>query len=232
MTAKYTCIIADDNELDRLMLTHLINKHSNFEIIGAYNSAEAVLDKHTNNLPHILFLDIDMGEKNGLQLRELLIDVPVCVFVTSYADYAVDSFELNALDFIVKPIQKERFEKTIHRINEYMTLKEKAGLLDEHLGGDYIFIKEGTSKIKISTHEIRYLEAYKDYTKIVSNNAYHIILSSLGNLLQQPPFDKFIRIHRSYAVARHHVQQVHSNEVSLGNINLPIGRSYKDILTW
>lgn len=232
MSKKYTCIIADDNEIDRLMLQHLLQTMSEFDIIGVYENAEDVLKNHSQHLPDALFLDIDMGELSGLELRKMMYDVPVCVFITAYPEYAIESFEKNALDFIVKPISKERFSLTLKRVSEYLNIKDKAKALDAELGTDIIYIKDGNQKIKIHTHEILYLEAYKDYTKIVTDSAYNIILSSLGNLLSREPFDKFVRIHRSYAVARHKVQKISNQEVFLGDISLPIGRSYKESLAW
>ncbi len=232
MSKKYTCVLADDNELDRLMLRHLLKTNSTLEIMGEYNSAEDVLKYHIDNLPDILFLDIDMGKISGLELRSMLMTVPVCVFISAYPEYALESFEKNALDFIVKPITKDRFASTLLRISEYLNIKTKAQLLDEELGSDIIYIKDGNDKIKIHTYDILYLEAYKDYTKIVTTSAYNIILSSLGNLLSRHPFDKFVRIHRSYAVARHKVQKISTHEVYVGNTILPIGRSYKDTISW
>lgn len=232
MSKKYTCIIADDNEIDRLMLHHLLQTMSDFEIIGVYENAEEVLKHHKHHIPDALFLDIDMGEISGLALRNIFNDVPVCVFISAYPEYAIESFEKNALDFIVKPISRERFSRSLQRANEYLNIKNKAALLDAELGADIIYIKDGNQKIKIHTNEILYLEAYKDYTKIVTNSAYNIILSTLGNLLSKEPFDKFVRIHRSYAVARHKVKKISNQEVFLGEISLPIGRSYKESLSW
>jgi len=232
MSTAFTCIIVDDSELDRLMLRHLLGAYPTIQILGEYASAEQLLADTTHQQPDILFLDIDMGEMSGLKLRQRFMHIDVCVYITSHPEFAVDSFELNALDFIVKPLSKERLSKTILRIQEYLQMKNKACQLDKEMGTEAIFIKDGNKKIKILTHEILYLEAYKDYTKIVTDNSYNIVSCSLGNLLTQSPFDKFVRIHRSYAVASHKVQKIGSNDVSLGNIVLPIGRSYKELLPW
>lgn len=228
----YKYIIVEDNELDRLFLKALMKHFEDFLLIGEFADAEIALPSIREYMPEILFLDIDMGKMSGLELRERLQEVPICIFITSHPEYAVESFEMNALDFIVKPLKKDRLEKTIFRIKEYLQIRNKAYLLDKEMGSDVIYIKEGNDKIKINSHEIIYLEAYKDYTKIVTENKFHVILCTLGNLLNQTPFSQFIRIHRSYAIAKHKIRKITGNEVYMDNIALPIGRSYKEILQW
>ena len=150
----YKCIIADDHEIDRLSVAGAVRRHPFMQVSGIYNSAEQTLASLTKVLPDIAFLDIDMPGISGLELRKQLVDIPVCVFITSYPDYAVDSFELAALDFIVKPIKAERFAKTAERIKAYLEIKHKADLLDVTLGADTIFIKEGHEQVKLSLHEV------------------------------------------------------------------------------
>jgi DNA-binding LytR/AlgR family response regulator len=180
--------------------------------------------------PEVLFLDIDMPGINGLQLREQLLHIPACIFVTSYPDYAVESFEKAALDFLVKPIKAERFAKTMERLKEYITVRQKAQLLDHTLEADTIFIKDGLSQVRVQVHEIIYLEALNNYTSIVTQSRKHMVLTTLGNLIKEKPFNNFVRVHRSYAVQKSLIKKVSFGEVLVGNINLPVGRTYKDAL--
>jgi two-component system LytT family response regulator len=231
MDRIYKCIIADDHEIDRLSVAAAVKRHPFMQIIGIYSSAEQTLASLTKTLPDIAFFDIDMPGISGLELRKQLVDIPVCVFITSYPDYALDSFELAALDFIVKPIKTERFAKAAERIKAYLEIKHKAGLLDLTLGADTIFIKEGHEQVKLSLHEVVYLEALKDYTIIVTAQKKYSILSTLGNVLKEKQFEQFIRIHRSYAVQKHFVERIRAQEISVNNVILPVGRNYKEAVS-
>lgn len=231
MPLPYSCIIVDDDEIDRLTTQFFVKKHSSLSIAGVYSTAEEALEAVKQNLPAIAFLDVDMPGMSGLELRKKLTDVPACIFITSYPDYAVESFELAALDFIVKPIKSDRFSKTVERIIEFFTIRNKAALLDHSLGAESIFIKDGYEQVKIQLHDIVYLEALKDYTSIVTTNGKHCVLSSIGNLLKEPGFQTFIRIHKSFAVQKNYIERIKAQEVLVKNISLPVGRNYKEALS-
>lgn len=231
MSRIYNCIIADDHEIDRLSVAAAVKRHPFMQVSGMYSSAEDALASVNKTLPDIAFFDIDMPGISGLQLRKQLLDIPVCVFITSYPDYAVDSFELAALDFIVKPLKADRFAITAERIKTYLEIKHKADLLDVTLGADTIFIKQGYEQVKLSLHEVIYLEALKDYTIIVTAQKKYSVLTSLGNLLKEKPFEQFIRIHRSYAVQKHFIERIKAQEITVNNVVLPVGRNYKEAVS-
>ncbi|MFN8262137.1 MAG: LytTR family DNA-binding domain-containing protein [Chitinophagales bacterium] len=224
---SYSYVIVEDNELDRLSLKVFLKSYPDFITIGEYTTAEEALVPIKEKKPHVIFLDIDMGEMSGIALRSQLPEIPVCIFITSHPEYAIDGFEQNALDFLTKPLQKERFEQSILRARQYLQIKEKATILDDNIGTGSIFIKNGHEKIKINTHEILFLEALKDYTKIVTSNKSHFVLSSLSALLLENAFSSFIRIHRSFAVPKHYIKKLKANEVTIDQHTIPIGRSYK-----
>ncbi len=231
MNHVYSCIIADDHEIDRLSVIAAVKRYPFMQIRGVYTSAEEALASVNATIPDIAFFDIDMPGKSGLDLRKELAAIPVCVFITSYPDYAVDSFELAALDFIVKPLKAERFAKTVERIQTYLEIRQKASLLDGTLGADTFFIKEGHEQVKLSLHEVVYLEALKDYTLIVTAQKKYSVLSTLGNVLKEKPFEQFVRIHRSYAVQKHFIERIKAQEIVVNNIVLPVGRNYKEIVS-
>jgi len=228
MTKKITCLVVDDDEIDRLTAVSFLKEFPWVEITDQFDSPVKALTAAQKLLPDVLFLDIDMPEMSGLELRRKLLNVPACIFITAYPDYAVESFEVAALDFLVKPFSAKRFEITMERLQEYLRLRHKSELLNHTLGGDTIFIKDGHSHVKVQMHEIIYLEALKDYTRIITPNHKYAVLSPLGNLIKNKAFSSFIRIHRSYAVQKHYIQNISSGEVLLSNnIALPIGRSFK-----
>ena len=226
----YNTIIVDDNALDRLNIQVQLKKYPFLHLVGSYSSAAEALAVLADTPVDVLLLDIDMPEQSGLDLRRQLGKEQVCIFITSYPDYAVESFELSALDFLVKPVDKERFATSMQRLQDYLEVRHKAALFEGSLGADTIFIKDGHQQIKIRLHEIIYLEALKDYTRIVTPQKKYCVLSMLGNLLQETAFKTFIRIHRSYAVQKHFIDKVTAQQVFLQNIALPVGRSYKTVV--
>lgn len=230
---KLNCIIIDDDEIDRLTVISYAKRFSNLNILGSYELAEDALAIIEREKVDILFLDIDMPGLNGLELRKKTLNIPICVYITAHPEHAVESFELETLDFIVKPIKFDRFSQTMSRIEEFMEIKHKAQLFEASIGGDTIYIKEGHEQTKVKLHDILYLEALKDYTLIVTNQKRHCVLSSIGTLLKENHFQSFIRIHRSFAVQKQFIQKINSQEILLNNnILIPVGRSYKDNLNF
>jgi DNA-binding LytR/AlgR family response regulator len=230
MNTTITCLVVDDDEIDRLTTVSFLKDYPHIQILGQYANPLTALDAAQQLQPDVLFLDIDMPEMSGLDVRRQLMQVPACVFITAYPDYAVESFELAALDFLVKPHQASRFAKTIERVNAYLQIRKQAALLEHTLGADSLFIKDGHHHVKIQLHEILYLEALKDYTGIITAQKKHVVLSSLGNLLNEPSFSSFIRVHRSYAIQKNFIQKITATEVVVNEVVLPIGRAYRNTL--
>jgi two-component system LytT family response regulator len=225
----YTCIIVDDNEIDRLTALVFAKKYPFLDIIGVFSSATEALAALQDVEVDVLISDIDMPELSGLEFRSRMMKIPVCIFITAYVDYAADSFDMEALDFLVKPFKAERFEQCMNRVQHYMELRHKARLFEYSLGSDNtVFIKDGHEKIKLNLHDIVYLEALKDYTRIITTSKKYSVLSSIGQLLHETAFSSFLRIHRSYAVQPHFIDKVSSQQVFVQNYSLPVGRSYKD----
>lgn len=224
----YTCIIIDDDEIDRLTVVSYAKKFPQLHIRGVFENGEDALPLLNTEPIDILFLDIDMPTINGFEFRKKAMDVPACIYITAHPEHAVESFELDTLDFIVKPIKMERFNATITKIEDYLELKLKAQLFESSIGGDVIYIKEGHEQTKVKLHDILYLEALKDYTKIVTSTRKHCVLTSIGNLLKESHFESFIRVHRSFAVQKQYIDKKLVNDVILNNgVTIPIGRAYK-----
>ncbi len=228
---KLNCIILDDNEIDRLTVLSLVKKNPAFNIIGTFeNATEAFLALEDQKID-VLFLDIDMPEMNGFEFRKKMDNVPVCIFITAHPEHAVESFNVETLDFIVKPIRTERFSQTVDRIIEFMALKNKANLYEASFGSDTITIKEGHEQSKIKLTDIIYLEGLKDYTLIFTSQKRHCVLQSIGNLLKEDHFKSFVRTHRSFAVQKQFIKTIKPQEILLNNdVTIPIGRSFKENL--
>jgi DNA-binding LytR/AlgR family response regulator len=224
---KHRCIIVDDDAVDLLMSVAQVRKVPFLELLATFSAAQEAAEFLQKNEVEVLFLDIDMPGQTGLEFWHDLQPKPLCVFITAHAEYALDSYESAAFDFLVKPLKAERFERCVARLEEHFTLREKSGLFDQFLGGDSFFIKEGHEQHRITVKDVLYLEALGDYTKIVTTQRKHCVLSTLGALLSMPEFGHFTRIHRSYAVQKMFVEKMSASELVVKGVSLPIGRKYK-----
>jgi len=227
-------IIVEDNKLDQLSLLSKANAYSQLKNVAVCNNAEEALTSIEKLKPDIAFLDVDMPGINGIDLLRMIKDrIPVAVFVTSHMEYALESYELAAFDFILKPIKTDRFKVCIDRIVDYLEMKQKANAYTVHFETGTITIKEGHDQVKISLDEITHLESMKDYTKIVTADKKYMTLMPLSNFIKQLPQNQFSQIHRSYAVNRNKVTRIQAHELLLGEIIVPIGKTYKsDIAQW
>ncbi|MEY8758355.1 LytR/AlgR family response regulator transcription factor [Chryseobacterium tongliaoense] len=232
MITNIRCMIIDDDELDRLVLHHHLKQYENIDIVASFDSAEKAVPYL--ELPiDLLFIEISLPGMSGIEFRKLAHKIPVCIFISSHSELAIEAFELDSLDFIPKPLKTERFHHSMRKLFDFFEMKEKCECFDTLLGENSIKIKEGSTISQVKITDILYLEALKDYTRIITPEKKHCILDSLGNLLHKSFFDSFIRIHRSYAVPRHLIRSKSTHEVELiHQIKLPIGRTYKDNLSF
>ncbi len=230
INSTLNCIIVDDDEIDRLTAMAFAKKYPFLNVTGIYFSANEALTAIQNQQIDVLLSDIDMPDMSGLEFRAKMQHIPVCIFITAFPDYAAESFDVAAFDFLVKPIKAERFEKCMNRVQAFFEIKQKAQLFEHSLGGNTIFIKDGHQQIKLNLHEILYLEALKDYTRIITTTKKYSVLSSIGNLLLESSFKSFLRIHRSFAVQPNYIDRILPQSIDIQGFNLPIGRSYKDVL--
>ncbi|WP_228409707.1 LytR/AlgR family response regulator transcription factor [Chryseobacterium sp. T16E-39] len=225
-------MIIDDNELDRLVLHHYINQYDHIEIVASFDSAEKAIPYL--DLPiDVLFIETKLPGMSGIEFCKLAYKIPICIFTSAHCEFAAEAFELDILDFIKKPLKADRFHHSIQKLFDFLEMKEKSECLDILLGENNIKIKEGSTILQIKITDILYLEALKDYTRIVTPEKKHCILDSIGNLLHQNYFDSFVRIHRSYAVPKYLIRSKTPHEVELTHqIKLPIGRTYKNNLAF
>ncbi|WP_228428131.1 LytR/AlgR family response regulator transcription factor [Chryseobacterium oncorhynchi] len=232
MITHIRCMIIDDDELDRLVLQRYIKQYENIEIVASFDSAEKAIPYL--ELPiDLLITETNLKGMNGLELRKLAHKIPACIFVSSHPELAACVFEMNTLDFITKPLTTERFHYSMEKLFDFFKVKEKCECYDAILGQDFINLKESGNIFQVRKTDILYLEALKDYTRIITLEKKHCILDSLGNLLHKSFFDSFVRIHRSYAVPRHLIRGKNCHEIELTHqIKLPIGRAYKDNLSF
>jgi DNA-binding LytR/AlgR family response regulator len=227
MTNTLSCIIVDDNYLDRIAVEAEVMNFNHLRLLGSFSNALEAMESISTLQPDILFLDINLPDITGLQLFDKIDNYsPACVIITSYPDYASQCFELKVFDYILKPVESHRFKSTVQRIDDFTRLKQKANAYDVLFKHEEIIFKVGLSTVKLNSSEILYLEAFGDYTKIVTENKVYLTLATLSNFLESLPAGKFMRIHRSYVIAVNKVRSLNVKNIDIGTSVLPIGKTY------
>ncbi|MGB0525406.1 MAG: LytR/AlgR family response regulator transcription factor [Flammeovirgaceae bacterium] len=232
MTVK--CLIVDDEPLAINVIKNYVQKIDGFEVVQTFENPIDAFNLIGKQSIDLLFLDINMPVLNGLDLLKSLETPPLVVFTTAYREYAVESFELDVVDYLVKPIPFPRFMKAINKV--VRLLKSAQEHTDEQSGEHkflkntdepYIFLKVEKKLVKVYLHEILYIESLKDYVKVKTIYEELIVHQSLTGLTEQLPSDQFIRIHRSYTIAIQHVKSLEGNMLEIKTKLLPIGRNYQ-----
>ncbi len=228
-TVRYIAI--DDNAVDLLILKEYSATFPFLVHCGSFATAAEGLAAAEAVKPDLIFLDIEMPEQSGLDiLRKLKQKVPIAIFITSHPEFALEGFELSALDYILKPLTAERFLNTARRIEEYWEMKQKAILYEVLFEKESLTIKDGYSQIKLPQQDIIYLEAMQDYTKIVTEKKNYLTLATLTGFLEKITNDNFLRVHRSYAVAVKKIKELHADKIICGNATIPVGKTYRSLV--
>ncbi len=221
---KYRCFILDDEPLAIKVIEQHLSKFNEFEICGSSTSPLAALPAIKSEKPDLLFLDIKMPDITGLDLIEILQFKPAIVLTTAFRDFAVEGFELNVMDYLVKPIPFKRFVKTIEKFLE--TQPDAKTMVSKT--NDSLFVRADRKRVRIPYQDILYVEGVKDYIKIVLQNKTILTKISISAFHKQLPDPTFIRIHKSYIVAKDKITAYTATDVELDRKELPIGRMYKE----
>jgi DNA-binding LytR/AlgR family response regulator len=224
-------IIVDDVEIDSLAVESFASGYPFLKKLATCRHAVEAMELIPILKPDILFADIEMPGVSGMELvRHLAGTVATPIFITSHPEFALEGFEIEAFDYLLKPLQAERFARCVARIRDFYELRSKSFAFDKEYNSNYITIKQGYDKYKISFQDILYLEAMKDYTKIVTTTAQYLVLGTFSHMHDQLPPDKFTRVHRSYIVNRNKIDSTNGNKVIISDYQLPVGKSYKSAL--
>ena len=196
---KYKCFIVDDEPLAVKVIEQHLSRFSQFEVSGTTTDPVEAIEQIKLLQPDLLFLDIEMPEISGLELIETIQKKPEIIITTAYRDFAVEGFELNVLDYMVKPVSFKRFARAI---DKFLELKVQDNSIPNNPGQQYLLVKADRKTIKIAFDDILYVEGVKDYVKIVMSNQKIITKVSIGNLLKDLPSDRFVQVHK---IGRAHV---------------------------
>ena len=215
-----SCIIVDDELSSQRVLQHFISQTDVLDLKSTCNTAaEAFKYLQLNGNVDLLFLDINMPKKSGLDFYKGLLNPPKVIFTTAYPQYAVDGFEVNAIDYLLKPIAYERFLTAMHKVLQFQS--------DHSKTNDFVVLKENKALHKIFFNEIRYIEAFGDYVKVHTQEKTITTHSTFTNILKKLPAF-FLRIHKSFSINTHRIQQISGNQMTIDKQQLPIGQTYKE----
>jgi len=228
-TLKY--LIVEDDDIDRLSIETEADKFPFLKRIASCSHALEAMELISACRPDVLFLDIEMPGINGIQFVKMLAGTSIIpVFITSHPEFAIESFEIEAFDYLLKPLTADRFARCARRLHDFCQLRLQAFAFAKEQETGSIIIKQGHEKCKLRINDILYLEAMKDYTRIMTADKQYLVLSTLSDMQERLPADKFVRIHRSYIVHTDKITAVKSNKVFVTSNELPVGKLYRNAL--
>lgn len=232
------CIIIDDEPLALGIIKSYCEELGGIDVLGTFTNPLESIDLLQQEGIDLVFLDIEMPQINGIEFVKSLEKKPFFIFTTAYPQYAIEGFELNAIDYMVKPIPFPRFVKAMNRAKELYEMRRKmnestvnitsagspAGVEDE-----FIFVKSDYDNVKIKLNEIRYIQGLKDYLKIHTFDPKPILtLMSFKEMEEKLPTGNFLRVHRSFMVNVHNIDSIQRSRIVIDDIRIPIGDRYKD----
>ncbi|HRG79947.1 MAG TPA: LytTR family DNA-binding domain-containing protein, partial [Cyclobacteriaceae bacterium] len=226
---KLNCVIIEDEPLARNLITEYVKKVPSLNLLNAFSNPLEALEALRTLSVDILFLDVQMPEITGISLLKVLKKRPLVVLTTAYSEYALEGYELDVADYLLKPITFERFLKSVDKIMLRLEADPKPVVMASETVASpaFVFVKDGTKLVKVRLDEILYVEGLKDYVTIHTTSQKITTLQRMKALEEQLPADKFIRIHNSYIVALDAIDVIQKNEVSIGSVSLPIGDTYR-----
>lgn len=220
-------IIIDDEPFARELLRDFSKKVNFLEITGSFSNGVEALQYLQQNEVDLVFLDIQMPDVTGLELLRTLSIRPKVIFTTAYAEYAVEGFNLDAVDYLLKPFDFPRFLKAVNKVMEFQLLESQPKTATEPQGDDFLFVKDGRELVKIWFDEIDYIQGQKDYVLFKTHSKKLLSLMNMKDLQIDLPQDRFLRIHQSYIINTTQIQSVSSDHVKIADEELAVSRSYK-----
>ena len=223
---RYKCIIIEDEPLAQNVLKKYIGEQPALELMAVCNDALEAQGILTQQHIHLIFLDINLPKLSGINFIKTLIRPPLVIFTTAYPEFAVEGFELNAVDYLLKPFSFERFLKAVNRAFE--KLNASAIQHSDPEKSPFIFLKADKKIHKVNLDSISYIEAIGDYMKVVTDSGQLIINETMKKLQEELPGKSFIRVHKSFIISRNKIKFIEGNYVQVEDKSIPIGATYRN----
>lgn len=225
------CIIVDDEPLAREAVQLLVEETSGLNLSGSFADATSAGEFLSGNEVDLVFLDIRMPGIDGIEFAKTIRPDTLVIFTTAYSEYAVDSYEVDAIDYLVKPIELERFQKAVEKARDYLALlsanTQKSSV--EAVTQEHIFVKSDRRYFKIQFKDIFFIEGLKDYVVIQTTEQKIITHMNLTTIGKQLPLINFLRVSKSYIVNTQHIDSFDNNDIYIKTFEIPIGSSFRDI---
>lgn len=224
---RLTCVILDDEPMAVALLSKYVEKIATFRLLRATTNAFEVLELVANNPVDVVFIDIQMPELSGLQLMEMMGSKTKFVITSAYSEYALQGYEHNVIDYLLKPVSFERFYKTVLKIQDLFqkTVSENP-IKAEEKQDDFLFVKTDGKLVKINLSELLFVEGLKDYLYLYLRNEKLIVLDTLKEFENRLP-QEFMRVHKSYIIRLGAIETIERNRVFIGDKVIPVGDTYK-----
>jgi len=224
------CVIVDDEPLAREGLSNYVREVDFLHLTATCENPLELLDLLDRSQVDLIFLDIQMPKMNGLDFLKIAQNIPMVIITTAFPSYALEGFQLDVLDYLLKPITFERFFKSARKARDYHRLLMRPGITDLNKTEkqDYFFIKCGSKYEKILLEEILYVEGMQNYVIIYTCRGKYLTILSLKSLEENLSEQSFIRVHKSYIVAIDKIDSIEGNEICIQNSKIPISRNYKE----
>lgn len=222
------CIIVDDEPLAREGLSKYVNEVDFLDLVATCEnpvSLMSLLDQHAVDL---IYLDIQMPKMSGIDFLKIVSNPPMAIITTAYPSYALEGFQLNVMDYLLKPVTFDRFLKASTKAKDYHALLNKSNANEANATTDYFFIKCGNKYEKILFEEILYVEGLQNYVSIYTTKGKYITLLSIKNLEENLDPQQFIRVHKSYIVAISKINAIEGNEIFIGQAKVPMSRNLRE----
>jgi len=225
----------DDEPLARELIRDYVSKLENFEVVAECGDAMKALNTLRTKQVDLIFLDIQMPQISGIEFLKTLKHPPRVIITTAFHEYALDSFELDVVDYLLKPITFERFLKSVNKF--YLMNQENITLIGMHgreksADDTFIYVKENKKVVKVYLSDIKYIEGLSEYVQIYTDKRKVIVKASLAQMEEKLPSALFLRIHKSYIVSVNRIEAFTAHTVEIQNKELPIGRSYKNVVPY
>ncbi len=221
------CIIVDDVEMSRSGLKHLVTQVPYLKLNGVYSNAVEAMQALKNDAVELMFLDIEMPEVTGMDLIKSLRKPPLIILVTSSKEYALEAFEYNVVDYLVKPVTLDRFFKAVEKSKSIFDNYKRNHV---SISQDHLFVKVNGALININVKDILWIEALGDYISVNTADKKHTIHSTMKSIEGKLSSDKFIRVHRSYIVSLDNISSIDDNTIVINKQLIPVGYVYKENL--
>jgi len=217
-----TAIAIEDEPKAIQVIKHHVDKLKNMNLLASFTDAQEALKYLKENPVDLVFLDINMPYLSGLELLDSLHSKPQIIFTTAYSEFAVESYDYNAADYLLKPFEFDRFQLAVSRVEQRLESQKSKEA--------FFFIKDGFKNIKVAFEDVLFIKGSGNYLDIVTKTKTHTTRMTFLEMVEKLPTSKFIRIHQSYLVNVEHIDKIENNQVYMASEKIPISSRYKDVL--